>query len=274
MGGVRERFDAHSESAEAIAVTPDGQTAVTTGADGRVALWNLAGSRLIRSVPLRKPFVVDDFTPRGVAISPDDRTLAVTASDGAVDVVDTATLRRRATLRVGEGAALAVDYSPDGRLLAVTGKRGLVGLWDARTLAPVGRLTGLRHWTQAVAFSPDGRLLAAGDVNGDVPTLRIWDVRRRTPTAFHSAVAAHAVAFSPDGRVVAAPAMEKGVEIRDVRTSRLVARLRTGELARSMAFSPDGRLIFAGLLNGAGQFTRPATGDRSADGSAARTSGC
>ena len=39
-----------------------------------------------------------------------------------------------------------------------------------------------------------------------------------------------------------------------MRTSRLVADLATGDLARSVAFSPDGRLLFVGLLNGAGQF--------------------
>jgi WD40 repeat protein len=253
-GTLREGFKAHAESADGLAVTPDGQIAISAGNDGRVALWNLTGSRLIRSVALRTPFDGDSFTPRGVAISPDDRTLAVTESDGEVDLVDTATLQRRAVLRVGGRAVLAVDFSPDGRLLAATGERGLVGLWDAHTLAPVARLAGLRHWTQAVAFSPDGRLLAAGDTNGERSTVRIWDVRRRAPTAFRSELAVTAVAFRPDGRVLAAAGMEKGVEIRDVRTARLVARLRPGELARSVAFSPDGRLVFAGLLNGAGQF--------------------
>jgi len=139
-------------------------------------------------------------------------------------------------------------------LLAVTGERGLVSLWDARTLTPAGRLAGLRHWTQAVAFSPDGRLLAAGDVNGDGSAVRIWDVRRRVPTAFRSELPVAAVAFSPDGRVLATAGMDKGVEVRDVRTGRLVAGLRTSEMARSVAFSPDGRQLFVGLLDGSGQF--------------------
>jgi WD40 repeat protein len=62
------------------------------------------------------------------------------------------------------------------------------------------------------------------------------------------------VTFSPDGRLLAVAAMYKGVEVRDPRSGRLIARLRTDELARSAAFSPDGRLLFVGLLNGAGQF--------------------
>jgi WD40 repeat protein/DNA-binding SARP family transcriptional activator len=252
-GRIDERFNAHT--GEPLAITPDGETAITADPNGRVALWNLAGSRLLRPVALPRPFEVEnDPSPRGVAISPDDRTLAVTESDGAVDLVDTAMLERRASLRVGEGPALAVDFSPDGRLLAVTGAHGHVSLWDARTLAPVGRLAGLSHWTQAAAFSPDGRLLAAGEASGDRPSLRIWDVRTGTATSFRIDKVVSAVAFSPDGRLLAAAAMENGVEIRDPRTARRVAALRTDELARSVAFSPDGRLLFVGLLNGAGQF--------------------
>jgi WD40 repeat protein len=254
-GVLREQFDAHAGPSDGLAVTPDGRTAISSGDDGRVALWDLTLTRrLIRSVPLREPFVVDDFTPRGIAVSPDDRTLAVTQSDGSVDLLDTATLERRAGLPAGGGAALALDFSNDGRLLAVGGEHGRVTLWDARTLAPMGRLAGLRDWTQAVAFSPDGRLLAAGDVNTEHPTLRMWDVRRRAPTAFRASLAANSLAFSPDGRLIAGAGDEQGTQVRDVRTARLVARPQTGELARSVAFSPDGRLLFVGLFDGSGRF--------------------
>lgn len=254
-GELTERFDAHAGSAEGLAVTVDGRTAISSGIDGRVALWDLTQRRrVIRSVPLRKRFATDDFTPRGVAVSPDDQTLAVTQSDGAVDLLDTGTLERRAALPGGGGAALALDFSPDGRLVAVAGDHGRVTLWDARTLAPEGRLAGLHGWTQAVAFSPDGRLVAAGDVNVEHPLLRIWDVRRRAPTGFRAKLPPNALAFSPDGRLLAAAAGERGTEIRDVRTARLVARPRSGELARSVAFSPDGRLLFVGLFDGSGQF--------------------
>jgi WD40 repeat protein len=252
-GKVEQRYSAHAGGAGGIAVTPDGRIAITAGIDGRVALWSLAGSRLLRPIALRRPFVVEDPTPRGVAMSPDGDTVAV-GEIGGVDLIDSASLQRRSVLRTGSGPALAVDFSPDGRLMAVTSDHGRVGLWDAHTLKPAGRLTGLRSWTQAVAFSPDGRLVAAGDTNDDRPTVRIWDVASRTPTRFRVGLSAAGVAFSPDGRLLAVSTMEHKVEVRDVRTGRLVKRLHTAELARSVAFSPDGRLLFVGLLNGAGQF--------------------
>jgi WD40 repeat protein len=254
-GAVDARYRAHAGSAEGLAVTPDGRTAISSGIDGRVALWDLSlNRRLLATVPLGRPFRADDFTPRGSAVSPDDRTLAVTQSDGSVDLVDTATLRQRATVPAGGGPALALDFSSDGRWLAVGGAGGRVDLRDARTLAPAARLRGLRGWTQAIAFSPDGRLLAAGDVNTKDPQLLIWDVRTAARTAFRSAIAVNAVAFSPDGKLLAGAASEHGVEVREVGTSRVVTRLQTGELARSVAFSPDGRLLFVGLFNGSGRF--------------------
>jgi WD40 repeat protein len=90
--------------------------------------------------------------------------LTNTEADGTVDLIDTATLERLASVGGGP-AALAVDFSPDGRLLAVSGDHGRVRLWDVRTRREVGELRGLRAWSQAIAFSPDGRLLAGSEVN-------------------------------------------------------------------------------------------------------------
>ena len=233
-----------------------GARPISSGVDGRVRLWDLSrGGGLVRSIPLRKPFDVDEFTPRGIAVSPDDRTLAVTHSDGTVDLIDTATLERRAVVPASGGAALALDFSPDGRLLAVGGEHGRVTLWDARTLATAGRARG------AAGLDPGGRLLArraaARRLRRERPAAATAHLGRpapaRSPTSGASS-AASSLAFSPDGRLIAGAGGEQGAEVRDVRTARLVARPRTGELARSVAFSPDGRLLFVGLFNGSGQF--------------------
>ena len=252
---LRERFEGHTATVGTVDITPDGRTAITAGSeDGTVAFWDLDDSRrTVRHVPLASRFVADESTPRGVAVSPDDRTLAVTHENGTVELLDTSTLEPRAVLDALDQLALATDFSPDGRLLAVAGDKGELGLWDARTLAPVRRLQGLRGWTQAAAFSPNGRLVAAGDYS-DKPRLLIWDVASGRQTAFETPFAPAQLTFSPNGRLLAAAGRERGVEVRDVVSGRLVGKPPLNEMARSVAFSPDGTLLFVGQYNGTGMF--------------------
>jgi WD40 repeat protein/DNA-binding SARP family transcriptional activator len=261
-GNVEQDFTGHRREVRDVDISGDGRTMISAGSDTRAIVWDLAGNRrLDRRFAVGRPFNVFQ-TPRGIAVSPDGRTLALTHSDGAVDLIDTRTLRRRASVRAIDGVAASVDFSPDGRLLAVTGNGGRVTLWNARTLAPAGELRGMRSMSQALAFSPDGRLLAAaeGDVRNPAP-MRVWDVRRRTLTAFRARTgAASALGFSPDGRLIAVAAIDHGTELFDARTGRLVKRLGigqfsgAGDFSRSVAFSPDGRMLFVGQYDGRGYF--------------------
>ena len=159
---------------------------MTSATDGRAIVWDLAGDRRLdrhfrAGAPLdtsiRAAWYVIDVT-RGLAISPDGRTLAVTQRDGVVDLIDTATLRRRRSSRAMQGFAGNVAFSPDGRLLAVAGEAG-GSRSGTRTRDSAGELRGLRADSQALAFSPDGSLLAAAESFFEPPRMRVWDVRRR-----------------------------------------------------------------------------------------------
>ena len=255
-GTVAQRFVGHSREVDGLDLTADGRTLITASIDGRAILWDLAGDRrLDRRFPVGASFDFP-FTPRGIAVSPDGHTLALTHSDGTVDLIDTPALRSRGVLHALDGAATAVVFSPDRRLLAVTGVGGRITLWDARTLAPRGDLE-MAVDSDAIAFSPDGTLLAAAEEDVRDPLskggpLRIWDVRRRTLTAFRGGSAANSIAFSPDGGLLAAAETERGTEVREADTGRLVERLSTGDFSRSVAFSPDGKLLFVGRWDGRG----------------------
>ena len=86
----------------------------------------------------------------------------------------------------------------------------------------------------------------------------MWDVRRRTLTRVRTRMLTPSLAFSPDGRLIAAAVLERGFQVRDARSGKLVARLPSDDRARSVAFAPDGELLAAGQLRRHGA----ALGDR------------
>jgi WD40 repeat protein/DNA-binding SARP family transcriptional activator len=250
-GEVRERFAGPRGEVYGLAISGDGRTLYSTAPDARMRIWDLGGDRRLDTRFDAGPaLVIDDQSPKDTALSPDGRTLAVTQVDGSVDLLDARTLETRSSVRAQRRPALGVDFSPDGRLLAVTGDGARVTLWDTGTLARAAELKGLSGFSQEVVFSPDGRLVAAGgDVDGKQRVL-VWDVRSRRPTGVELDVYGASLAFSPDSRLLAANGLEDPVEVRDMRTGRVVARLRTGDAVRTVAFSPDGRLLAVGRYGG------------------------
>ncbi len=111
-GSIGQRFAGHTGEIGGLDLTGDGRTLITASDDTRAILWDLAGNRrLDRRFVVGRPF--DEFqTPRGIAVSPDGRTLAFTHSDGAVDLIDTRTLKRRASVSAIDGVAASVDVQP------------------------------------------------------------------------------------------------------------------------------------------------------------------
>jgi serine/threonine protein kinase/WD40 repeat protein len=134
--------------------------------------------------------------------------------------------------------------SPDGRWAASCGWHSdTVQLWNLATGTAVRRWVLGRRTT--VFFTPDSRTLIIS--RGDA--FSFWDLeslqmtrrlpRNVTPYPGH-------VAFSPDGRLMALEMAPGVLELKDVDTSRTVARLEDphGDRASWQGFTPDGmRLV-------------------------------
>ncbi|SCG38369.1 WD40 repeat [Micromonospora coxensis] len=192
----------HRGAVTALAFRPDGQMLATSGADGRVLLWDPGAMRKTGEL---------DGTPRvdAVAFSPDGRTLAVGAANGTIalwDVGDSAQPRRIATTATSQPAVVSsIAFSPDGRQLAVGDGGGGLTLWgvtDPTRPRRAADLTGHSGWVSAVAFSPDGQVLVSGDLGGRA---FVWDVVRARRVGqlagHHDGVGAFG--FGSDGRRLA-----------------------------------------------------------------------
>src|ERR1700694_3258277 len=266
----------HGGPVRALAISSDGQTAVTGSFDSTAIRWSLtrnAAEQVLR-------FHADAVN--AVVLLADGRA-ATAGADGRIAIWTPGNAEPDA---VGEGhtapiAALAL--SPDGTTLASASWDHTVRLW---TLAG-GAARVLEGHTQnvnGVAFAPDGRTLVSVSYDQSV---RIWPFAGGTPTVvampsppnalaigsngeiatggadgklyFLTGAGAGAgeiaagprpvisIAISPGGALVAAASVGGSVAVIDRKTRALARELAgLGLPVWSVAFMPDGRTLLTG----------------------------
>jgi WD40 repeat protein len=167
----------HTGKVNAVALTRDGKLLASAGNDTTARLWDVATGKTRTVLPHSQPV-------RAVAFSPDGQTLATGSSElvggkpaGIICLWETATGRKRATLRGHIDPVTCLAFSPDGKTLAAAGegllkpgpkggapivKKGRVRLWDVATRRERTSITQNLGGITCLAFSPDGKRLAVG----------------------------------------------------------------------------------------------------------------
>ncbi|HEX8261437.1 MAG TPA: WD40 repeat domain-containing protein, partial [Allosphingosinicella sp.] len=250
----------HRGGAAAVAFAPDGKTLATSGYDGAVRLWDVAGGRLVRTLAGAAGTV---WT---IDYAPDGRRLAAAGEDGLVRVWSPSDGRLLLTLRGHSRNVWEVRFSPDGRRLASGSFDSTARLWDAGTGIALATLSDHDEAVVGLAWSPDGRWLATG---GDDSTIRLRRAAdgatiRRIDVGNH----AYKLAFSPDGRWLANAGRARGgagtfwhgltgaggagepVHLWRTADGALVQVLTGPEDMMYVGFSPDGRWLVTSADDG------------------------
>ena len=226
-----------------VAFSPDGSTLASAGADGTVAVWDVA-TRTRRGEPFPVPGEV-----RGVAFSADGSTLALAGADGTVVLWDVATRKQRGEpLRV-DGEVRSVAFAGNAWLAAGSAGDSIV-LWDEATSKgqPLQDQGGGKLFS--VAFSPNGKTLARAGADG---TVTLWDVgtHKQRGEPFPRLGDVRSVALSDDGTLAVGRA-EGTVALWDVGTRTERGELLIGHDApvNSLGFSRDGTKLASGDAEG------------------------
>jgi cytochrome c len=269
----------HGGPVRAIAVSPDGQTAITGSFDTRAIVWSLETGEA------REVLLFHDGQVNAVAALADGR-FATAGADGRIAIWAPGQGAPARILEGHSGPVAALALSPDGSLLASASWDASVRLWPLSGGEP-RVLDGHGGNVNAVAFLADGALVSAGyDANlifwpreeggtpvrvtmlapinslvamaGDRLIAGAADGRLRV-LGRDGAIQAEAqiaptpivaLAASPDGEHLAAAGIQGAVTLLDAATLAPARKLETsGAPTWSLAFAADSQTLLAGADN-------------------------
>ncbi|WP_354644666.1 helix-turn-helix domain-containing protein [Kitasatospora camelliae] len=189
---------AHLGSVNALALTPDGTTLLSAGADQVTRVWDLPTGRVTAELRGHPTFVL------GVAVGGDNRTVVTSAGisspPGDVLLWD---LRRGTDLAPGPDRPRVTAVAAATDRAAVGTADGRIALWDVGGATPrrVAVTPATGRPVTGLAFDRGGRTLASAFEDGTVRLTRAGDGAQSA--AVDVGAEPTAVALSPDGTVLA-----------------------------------------------------------------------
>jgi cytochrome c len=187
------QLSGHGGPVRAIAVAPDGATALSGSFDGSAILWSLQRGVALQVLRYHGGAV------NAVTLLPDGR--AVTGGEeGRIALWKRGEQKPAAVLEGHQGPISALAVSPDGQWLASGSWDRTVRLWPLAGGSP-RVLEGHQQSVNGLAFATDGAALVS--VGYDA-TMRLWPLRDgEAPRVMTLPVPLNAVAVARDGEIVA-----------------------------------------------------------------------
>jgi cytochrome c len=229
----------HGGPVRALAISPDGQTALSGSFDSTVIRWSLT-----RDVAEQVPRFHADAVNAVVLLG--DGRAATAGADGRIAIWTSGNTQPDTVLEGHAAPIVALALSPDGTMLASASWDHTVRVWPV-VGGPPRVLEGHSQNVNGVAFTPDGRALVSVSYDQSV---RIWPlVGTSPPTVVAMPSPLNAVSVGGDGEIAAGAG--------DGRVYFLAADgARSGDVAAgprpviAIAISHDGALVAAASIGG------------------------
>jgi WD40 repeat protein len=294
-------FEQHNLGVFSMAVSPDGQTLVSTSyEEGFVYFWNVENRQVDRSLRVGQGLIT------ALGFSSNSETIGIGGYNGLLQLYQTA--QGEGVLLDGSvGASQAFAFLPDERIatlssaggvvlldaanptgtpfagvdsnpLCVTASRnndivaagfsnGQIGVWSADDPdAPLQTLDSELDAIFAVALSSDGQFLAAAGPP-DTPNIEVWNlVDGSIEHRFMGPVGGiTGLSFQPGGVLLAATDLDGALFVWNTDDGSEAYTKRSDEEQRrfvAVNFSPDGSMIAVGSFGGDVTFLDARTGDQ------------
>ena len=229
----------HLKQVNAVALTPDGQFALSGGRDCMLKLWDIRTGKEIRT------FKGNSEEISCIAISTDGR-VAVVGNETADNNLNLWDITRGKPVRTFSGCndrITSVAFSPDGQYIIAT-SGVLLKIWRTETGEEVQTISTGSAGINSIAVSPDGRTIVSG---GEDKLIKVWDLSSgkniRTFSGHTDAVCS--LAICPDGTFLISGTFNDSPRMWDMNTGNLLKTFDRGGVL-SLAISPDGKSVIFG----------------------------
>ena len=231
----------HLDAVWSVAISPDGQTLISSSEDQTIRLWNLRSGDLLRTLKGHSGSVWS------IAFSPDGQTVASGSSDNTIKLWNKGSGDLLGTLEGHSGTVWSIAFSADGQILASGSSDNTIKLWELGSGKLLNTLSGHADAVRSIALSPDGQILASGSSD---KTIKLWNRGSgeliRTLKGHKDRVIS--VALSPDGQILASGSVDQTIKIWNLSSGKLLRTLAgNSKWVNAVAISPDGRTLASGI---------------------------
>jgi len=251
-GVPQRRLKGHSHYVQDVAISSDGQFALSGSWDATLRLWDLnTGTTTRRFVGHKKDVL-------SVAFSADNRQIVSGSRDKSINLWNTLGQCKYVMENGHQEWVSCVRFSPNLNtpLIVSAGWDKVVKVWNLDRCTLRTNLFGHSGYVNTVAVAPDGSLCASGGKDG---TAMLWDLTEgRHLSSLEAGDIIHALVFSPI-RYWLCAATASTIKIWDLESKVCVDELKpefnsAGKKAIpiqciSLAWSADGSTLFAGYTD-------------------------
>ncbi|MDP1545200.1 MAG: TIR domain-containing protein [Anaerolineales bacterium] len=233
MNGEKQFCVQHQKDVTNALLTDDNRLLITSSKDNTVGVWNGSDGSLIQTYEY--PTEILD-----IALSPNNKLVLVGRQDGYLSVINLDKSRDVFAFNFLAGPISVVKFHPKGEWAGIATKTGNIRLWRVFT----NQLEyGPRHESEIFnfEFSPDGKIIVSASEDSTARIARAETGRQTHVIIHHDWV--EDVDISPDGTWFATVSDDKLVRVFDSATGVEKTRMAHGSFAQKVKVSPNGNWI-------------------------------
>jgi len=251
-GVPRRRLQGHNHFIQDLAISSDGQFALSASWDKTLRLWDLNSGQTTRR------FIGHTGDVLSVSFSADNRQIVSASRDKSIKLWNTLGECKYTIVDDGHTEWVScVRFSPNtaNPVIVSGGWDKLVKVWNLANCKLRTNHIGHTGYVNTVTVSPDGSLCASGGKDG---ITMLWDLNERKHLySLEAGDTIHSLVFSPN-RYWLCAATDSSIKIWDLESKSVVDELKPETAAAkksqepaciSLAWSADGQYLFSGYTD-------------------------